>query len=94
MAFTLNPGQGSLFQNRDREKDSHPNMTGKLIVPDGVQPGDELRVAAWTKTSRNGDKFLSLNAEKAKPRESASGDAELSGGNAVSNADMDDEIPF
>lgn len=89
MAFTLKRGQGSLFPNRDRESDKQPNLTGKLIVPDDAQPGDELRVAAWTKESDRG-KWLSLSAEKAKPRESMSGDTELAAG----HDDMDDEIPF
>lgn len=90
MAYILKNGQGSLFPNQKREKDTHPNMTGKLIVPDGVQPGDELRIAAWTKESERG-KWLSLNAEKAQPRE-GQGNAEPQ---SPSNDDgLEGEIPF
>jgi hypothetical protein len=91
MAYTLKNGQGSLFPNQKREKDTHPNMTGKLVVPDGVQPGDELRVAAWTKESERG-KWLSLSAEKAQPREDQG--APSSDNSAQSDDDMDSEIPF
>lgn len=90
MAYTLKNGQGSLFPNQKREKDTHPNMTGKLVVPDGVQPGDELRVAAWTKESERG-KWLSLSAEKAQPREDQGGS---SSDNSSQNDDFDSEIPF
>lgn len=62
--FTPKPGQGTLFKNKKKEKETHPDMTGYIIVPEGVRPGDTLRIAAWTKQSMNGDKFLSLNAEK------------------------------
>lgn len=91
MAYTLKNGQGSLFPNQKREKDTHPNMTGKLVVPDGVQPGDELRVAAWTKESERG-KWLSLSAEKAQPREEQG--SPQSDNSAQSNDDFDSEIPF
>lgn len=62
--FTPKPGQGTLFKNKKKEKETHPDMTGYIIVPDGIKPGDTLRIAAWSKTTMNGDKFLSLNAEK------------------------------
>jgi hypothetical protein len=91
MAYILKNGQGSLFPNQKREKDTHPNMTGKLVVPDGVQPGDELRVAAWTKESERG-KWLSLSAEKAQPREGQ--DVSSSDNSAQSNDDFEDSIPF
>ena len=54
MAFELKELQGSLFKNKKREKDSHPNMTGSAKI-DGV----EYWVSGWTKGE--GDKrWISL----------------------------------
>jgi hypothetical protein len=55
MAYEQRDLSGSLFKNDKREKDSHPNLTGTLMVE-----GKEYWVSAWTKERNNGDKWLSL----------------------------------
>lgn len=49
-------GSGSLFQNRKKEKDSHPDERGDAMI-NGVMH----EVAAWIKTDRNGNTFRSLS---------------------------------
>ena len=56
--------QGALFYEKEVKSERHPNMTGKLNVE-----GKEYRIAAWEKTSRSGDTFLSLAISE--PREQA-----------------------
>jgi hypothetical protein len=58
-----NTNRGVLFTNDKREKDSHPNMTGKINIE-----GKDYWLSAWTKTSKNGNKFLSLNAKEMEAR--------------------------
>jgi uncharacterized protein (DUF736 family) len=58
-----NTNSGVLFANDKREKDTHPNMTGKINV-DGV----DYWLSAWTKTSKNGNKFLSLSVKPMEAR--------------------------
>lgn len=55
MADYSNENRGVLFNEKEVKSENHPTMTGKLDVE-----GKEYRIAAWEKTSRNGDTFLSL----------------------------------
>lgn len=56
MAYEQKNNSGAIFRNNKREKDTHPNMTGKAMV-NGVM----VYVSAWTKERENGEKWLSLS---------------------------------
>jgi uncharacterized protein (DUF736 family) len=47
--------RGALFKNKDKETDKHPDYKGKINVN-----GKDFYVSAWIKTSKGGDKFMSL----------------------------------
>lgn len=53
MAYEMNPGQFSLFKNERKEKDTHPDYTGKIMLEDG-----EHYLDAWLKEGKKG-KFMS-----------------------------------
>ncbi len=74
-----NTNRGVLFTNDKREKDSHPNMTGKINIE-----GKDYWLSAWTKTSKNGNKFLSLNAKEMEARVETPAPADF----------IDDDLPF
>lgn len=48
--------QGALFLNDKREKETHPNLKGSVIIK-----GVEYWVSAWNNTSKKGDKYISLS---------------------------------
>lgn len=54
--FQLHDGKGQLFRNIRKTADNQPDMTGKVKVG-----GKEWKIAAWTKTDRNGNKYMSLS---------------------------------
>lgn len=54
MSYELKEGQGSLFKNQKREKDTHPHATGSALIG-----GVEYWISAWTKDGKNG-KWQSL----------------------------------
>lgn len=74
-----NQNSGVLFVNNKREKDTHPHMTGKINVE-----GVDYWISAWSKTSKNGNKLLSLSV---KPME-------VSAPIEAAPADFDDDLPF
>ena len=63
MAFEHKPGQGSLFKNDRKEKDTHADYNGTLVLPDGT----ECWLNAWLKDGGKG-KFFSLSV---KPKQAA-----------------------
>ena len=83
-AYQMRAGQGSLFKNKDKTTDKHPNLKGRVMLPNG-----EIRwVSAWTKTTEAGEKWMSLSV----------GDiCQPQGGQQsapVARVAVDDDIPF
>ena len=54
---------GVLFPVENKQSDKHPNLTGNVIIK-----GEKFYLSAWTNTSKNGKKYISLtaNAEQKK----------------------------
>lgn len=46
---------GVLFMVEDRASDKHPNLTGNVTIK-----GEKYYISAWTNTSKNGKKYISL----------------------------------
>ena len=97
MAYEMRPSSGSLFKNDRKEKETHPDLKGKVMLPNG-----EVRwVSAWKKKTAAGDTWLSLalgdlvqqaggsNYGGAKPLDAHN----AAKGNAFV-ADDDSDIPF
>ena len=61
-----NTNRGALFNNDRKEKETHPDFTGSIDVG-----GKSYWIKGWKKTSKAGNKFLSLSVdpkeEQAKP---------------------------
>lgn len=69
MAFELREGQGSLFRNDRKEKDSQPSARGEALIG-----GVLYEISAWTKDGRKG-KFQSLAFKPKQPRQVDDGDS-------------------
>lgn len=90
MAYEPKDMTFSLFPNKDKKTDKHPNLTGTALI-DGVA----YFIDGWTNTDRNGNKYI---AGKLKPKEQQrqqhqSGQSYGKGGNPPPR-ELDDEIPF
>ena len=51
-----NTNRGRIFRKEDKKSERHPDMDGHLNVE-----GVEYYVNGWTKTAKNGKKFLSIS---------------------------------
>ena len=54
---------GVLFPVENKKTDKHPNLTGNVVINN-----EKFYLSAWTSTSKNGKKYISLkaNAEQKK----------------------------
>lgn len=55
MAWVMKEGQGTLFKNEKRTKETHPHAKGTALIG-----GVEYEIAAWTKDGARGE-FQSLS---------------------------------
>jgi hypothetical protein len=64
-----NTNRGALFQNDKDGNEARPDMTGivDLQIPKDAKPGDvvKFRIAAWERTDRNDNPYLSMTIQKA-----------------------------
>ena len=80
-----NTNTGALFKNDKQGNEKWPDYRGSINVG-----GDEYWLNAWLKTSKKGEKFMSLSVkpkdEQAKPKQQPAA--------AGASKDFDDDIPF
>ena len=100
MAYEHKPGQGTLGKAKTKTKDTSPDLTGKIKLPDGK----EYWLSGWVKKAANGGEFYSLSlgqevmpmggnsysaAHAPFPAQSQHDRAKANG-----FAEVDDDIPF
>lgn len=54
--FKSKENSGTLFKNRNKKQDSHPDFNGTVNVE-----GKEFYISGWTKTNQDGTKRISLS---------------------------------
>lgn len=55
-SFKHKPGNGTLFKNQYKEKETQPDFNGTIVLQDGT----EKQIAGWRKEGANGP-FISLS---------------------------------
>ena len=82
MAFEQKDNSGAIFKNNKKQNESSPPLTGNAVIG-----GVEYWVSAWSKTDKNGEKWISFSVKQKNP---------TSGQRQTTKAvDLDeDSIPF
>ena len=79
-----NTNRGALFKNNRKEQDNHPDYTGSLNVG-----GEEFWLSAWLKTSKKGEKFMSVSVKPKEARRDSRNDERREAA-----SDLNDDVPF
>lgn len=79
-----NTNSGALFKNNRRQKDTHPEFTGKLNVG-----GVDYYLNGWRKTPEGKEAFISLSVKKIEAKPDTPAPAPK-----VAAPALDDEVPF
>jgi uncharacterized protein (DUF736 family) len=64
MAYENKPGNGALFKNDRKEKETHPDYRGDLNVD-----GRAYWLNAWVKSTKDGKKYFSVAVKPKEARE-------------------------
>ena len=63
--FQQKPNSGSLFKNNKKSKENQPDYSGSCLIG-----GQEMKIGAWLKTSKKGEKFFSMSFQPSQQQSS------------------------
>jgi len=62
MAFEQKDNSGAIFKNKNPKSDKSPPLTGSALIG-----GVDYWVSAWSKTDKNGEKWVSFSVTPKNP---------------------------
>ncbi|MEG2064700.1 MAG: hypothetical protein RRY23_06105 [Alistipes sp.] len=86
--YEQKPGQGAIFKNEKREKESHPHYRGNFITPSG----EKLEIALWLKEAKSGKKYFSVAVSE--PYQKPDAQQQQSTPNPTTSPAVEDDLPF
>jgi uncharacterized protein (DUF736 family) len=85
MAYEQKDDSGSLFKNDRKDKDTHADYRGSVLIG-----GDEFWLDAWINKDRNGGNYMSLKFKLKDATKVADNRPQP----AAFDDDLDDRVPF
>ena len=80
MAYETRDNSGSMFKNTRKEKETHADMSGEIMVN-----GKLYWINGWRKVDKNGNPWYSMSVKEKGDRPKEAG---------TKAAPIDDDIPF
>jgi uncharacterized protein (DUF736 family) len=87
MAYEAKDLTGSLFKNDRKEKDTHADYRGSVLID-----GSEYWLDAWINESNSGTKYMSLKFKLKDQQQPSNGQRRPQP--AAFDTDLDDDVPF
>ena len=88
--FQHREGAGSLWPNKDKgDNPKAPNSKGEIMLN-----GVVFEIAGWTRTDKNGGKYISLSGKPKGERQERPTAPRQEPQRQASSRDLDDEVPF
>lgn len=87
--FQQKPNTGSLFKNNKKTKDSQPDYSGSCLVN-----GHEMKIGAWLKTTKKGEKFFSMSFQVPQRSPQANGYQQKPHGETYFDKEDESSVPF
>ena len=82
MAFEQKDNSGAIFKNNKKQNENSPPLTGNALIG-----GVDYWVSAWSKTDKNGEKWISFSVKAKNPSTAQT--------QTIKAVDLDeDSIPF
>ena len=87
MAYQPKPGDGSLFINKKKTKDTHPDRTGSALIHcPNCSCNFPVKLAGWGRQKDDGEKWLSMKIESKEDPGAYRGEQQPATGGPVSSA--------
>lgn len=86
--YETKPGNGAIFKNNKKEKETHPDYNGKILDPNGK----EWELSLWVKKSAAGNSYFSVAVKEPWKKDVVDAMVETKKGNAL--LDEDDDFGF
>jgi hypothetical protein len=88
--FQLQSGNGVLFANDKKGKQSAPDFKGEILL----ESGQRIKLSAWTKQTKHGTMMISLKENNYVPEGQQQYPKEVQSGSGFSQNYDDKDIPF
>ena len=89
--YETRPGNGAIFKNTKKEKDTQPDYNGKIVDPNGK----EWDLSLWVKKSAAGNSYFSVAVKEPYKKEFAETKKEMKSKDDTDIfGDEQDDLPF
>lgn len=89
MAYELKNGQGTIFKNTYKQKETHPDYRGEIKTPNG----ELFEVSLWVKEGQKG-KFFSVSVQEPYKKPDGNKSKPTEAPPAPEPTDDENDIPF